>query len=47
MASLLTHVEGGVTADDARVRKARRLEREWRYDRIDVPSAVLVLHRYR
>ncbi|KAK7198094.1 hypothetical protein NESM_000765600 [Novymonas esmeraldas] len=46
IASLLTHTAVGVTADEERHRRAEQ-QKGWTYDRIDVPSAVLVMHRVR
>ncbi|KAG5501450.1 hypothetical protein JKF63_03279 [Porcisia hertigi] len=44
VASLLTHTFAGVTADEERRLRAEQ-QKGWTYDRIDVPSAVLVMHR--
>ncbi|CAG9576701.1 conserved hypothetical protein [Leishmania major strain Friedlin] len=46
IASLLTHTLAGVTADEERRQRAEQ-QKGWTYDRIDVPSAVLVMHRVR
>ncbi|CAM45384.1 conserved hypothetical protein [Leishmania braziliensis MHOM/BR/75/M2904] len=46
IASLLTHTLAGVTADEERRQRAEQ-RKGWTYDRIDVPSAVLVMHRVR
>ncbi|KAG5499248.1 hypothetical protein JIQ42_04061 [Leishmania sp. Namibia] len=46
IASLLTHTLAGVTADEDRRQRAEQLK-GWAYDRIDVPSGVLVMHRVR
>lgn len=42
--SLFPHAVSGVTADEKRHQQAE-LRKGWVYDRIDVPSAVLVMHR--
>ncbi|KAG5475333.1 hypothetical protein LSCM1_03446 [Leishmania martiniquensis] len=44
--SLLTHTQAGVTADENR-RQREEQRKGWTYDRIDVPSGVLVMHRVR
>lgn len=46
IASLLTHTLAGVTADEERRQRAEQ-QKGWTYDRVDVPSAVLVMHRVR
>lgn len=46
VASLFTHVADGVTADEERRLRAAE-QQGWTYDRVDVPSAVLVMHRLR
>ncbi|GET89747.1 hypothetical protein, conserved [Leishmania tarentolae] len=46
IASLLTHTFAGVTADEERRQRAEQ-QKGWSYDRVDVPSAVLVMHRVR
>lgn len=46
VASLLPHTVAGVTADEERRARAEDQHR-WSYDRVDVPSAVLVMHRAR
>ncbi|KPI87696.1 hypothetical protein ABL78_3234 [Leptomonas seymouri] len=46
VASLLPHAVAGVTADEERYARTEQL-RGWVYDRVDVPSAVLVMQRVR
>lgn len=46
VASLLPHADAGVTADEERRTRTEQL-RGWVYDRVDVPSAVLVMQRVR
>lgn len=46
--SLLPHAEDGVTADEKREWKEKgNAAQAWQYDEIMVPSAVLVMHRYK
>ncbi|KPA80917.1 hypothetical protein ABB37_04317 [Leptomonas pyrrhocoris] len=46
VASLLPHAVAGVTADEERRARTEQLQ-GWVYDRVDVPSAVLVMQRVR